>query len=329
MIERDFSPRDLKEAFFPVTQRPLRWVDMYNRQHPILGYKALVDDLGNHISIVSGRYKLVTNEDAYSLAKYVIKGVFQTAKLSDFKCYNIYMPTTRSSCRIDLIIPGSERNPFEGGRDTWTPFLRISNSYNHTCVLSYEVGFCRSICLNGVIFGNNGVKISFDHNSQVSQHTIAEQIVNQAYKKIGDIERLWTNVRNKLTVLRKIQVPIGMWLAVFCKIFNVRIETENISPKRLEMLIDKKESLINSAKEYAAEMGETAYGLLNMLTDYASYPVGVFAPHNYVHAYQRKVGQWADEFISASSAANFNLNKYVGLENMETAVKLKELKIEK
>ena len=51
------------------------------------------------------------------------------------------MPQSISSCRIDLIIPYSQDNPFADKKDTWTPFIRISNSYNRTLVLKYEIGF--------------------------------------------------------------------------------------------------------------------------------------------------------------------------------------------
>lgn len=91
----------------------------------------------------------MTNQQAYDQASDIMKKVFQTTRLEDLICLNVTMPSSRSFCHIDLIHKDADFLPWEN--DKWTAFLRITNSYNRTRLLRFEPGFCRWICLNGMI----------------------------------------------------------------------------------------------------------------------------------------------------------------------------------
>lgn len=125
MIEREAEHFEFNEAFFPVEEQPI-YCDVRGRHRVIPGYKAIIDEeRGNTLSVVSDKYNLVYNADAYKMADYVIKVIFEGKTLQDFDCYNILMPQTRGHCRMDLILPNNFNHLFGKKNESWTPFVRI------------------------------------------------------------------------------------------------------------------------------------------------------------------------------------------------------------
>ncbi len=53
-----------------------------------------------------------------------------------------------------------------GPSDTYTPFARITNSYNGSRALRIAVGFMRTHCENGVIFEEEAATVSVPHTRQ-------------------------------------------------------------------------------------------------------------------------------------------------------------------
>ncbi len=48
---------------------------------------------------------------------------------TDFKAYNVRMPNSKGACIIDLIIPADSKDPFMTHGESYTPFIRIWNSF--------------------------------------------------------------------------------------------------------------------------------------------------------------------------------------------------------
>ncbi len=324
MIQRDWNKLSLKDAFFPVFRERVFWKDGQGRERLIPNSYTLVDNHGYPLSVVSDKYNVVNNEDAYHWADYVIRGVFPGHSLSEFECFNMYMPRTRASCRIDLIIPQSYRYPFGEELDSWVPFIRISNSYNKTITLKYEIGFCRWICKNGLIFGQRGLTLSFNHNQKISEKQIRKTIV-ASRREIGEIESLWNVFENKLHQLKKITVPKKAWLPIYCKAFGVDATKEELTKGQVDIMTDRACKIIKTSDEYAEELGENAYALMNVLTDFASFPVGTNNASTVVHGYQRKVGSWVNDFLVETNKEDFSLDKYIGEHAQASANRLNEL----
>ena len=326
MVKRKWQEADIKQAFFPVIeQNDIYWFDKSDHPYYINGYKAIVN--GNNkrtFAVVSNNYHLVLNEDAYKMADYFIKGIFNGLTLNDFKPFNVYLSKTKSSCRIDLIMPNSPFKAFGKDTERFIPFVRISNSYNKTVSLKYEIGFCRWMCLNGCIFGGKSMTFSFAHNKEITNKQINIWI-EDTRKDIGQINNLWIAYEAKLKHLKEIDFPQSMVLPIFCKIFDIKVEKKERSQKRDENLALKANVIINASKEYFNEMGNNAYALYNVLTDYASYPLGGNISTNFTHGYQRRVGSWIDEFIQESGKEDFSLSKYIGDEAMDIAFHLESI----
>jgi hypothetical protein len=164
--------------------------------------------------VVTEEYKLVTNEAAYVMADEVMQKVFHTTQLSDMECLNITMPKSRSFCQIDLIHNTADFSPWE--RDKWTAFLRISNSYNRTRPLRFELGFCRWICLNGIIFGSKSVEFSYAHTRRGMDR------VDRFAENIGDIRQLETALTERMHHLKRYHVPPREMLPLLCRAFDIR-----------------------------------------------------------------------------------------------------------
>jgi hypothetical protein len=159
-----WTERDIRDAFFPVELRPI-YVDRLDRSNDyrrLERHFAVMDlERGHAFAVVTDDYKLITNEKAYEMAAPTMKKVFRATEIEDLACFNITMPKSRSFCHIDLIHRRSDFAPWEN--DTWSAFLRITNSYNRTRRLRFELGFCRWICLNGMIFGAKSIEFSYSH----------------------------------------------------------------------------------------------------------------------------------------------------------------------
>lgn len=311
-VQRDWTPADTGKAFFPVAVRPAFWMDAERKQHYIPGQKVLVDVERDYpLAVVSERYRLVTNEEAYREADVIVRGVFDGCTLDDFRCYNIMMPSTRSSCRMDFIIPHSRFSAFGDRRESYTPFLRISNSYNRTLVLRYEIGFCRWICLNGCIFGGRSYTATFVHSLQKKRRSVHEAIA-EARRTIGSIDEIWVALERKLTALSGIAVPFDLALPVFCQVFGVPdVDKEEVSLSVADKHAARAEHFIEQARSYYDELGANAYALFNALTDFASFPDGQTMASTFVHGYQRKVGAWADDVVAAAKGRDFVFGKTV------------------
>jgi hypothetical protein len=304
---RAWEPRDPSVAFFPVEMRPLFMQNLGGA----VGYQklkrhfAVVDVQREHsFSVVTEDYELVTNEAAYKKAAEVMGKVFHTTKMSDMECLNVTMPKTRSFCHIDLIHKSSDFSPW--AQDRWTAFLRISNSYNRTRLLRFELGFCRWICLNGMIFGSKSIEFSYAH-TRGAQDQVARFVEN-----IGDIRRLEAKLTEKLHQLKRYHVPEREMLPLLCRAFDIKATKDVLDKKkRVDDLVALRDQAERLTKAYFSEMGAHGYAALNVLTDCASRPTGVIAPEASMHGLQQKAGNWMDDFISAIQHPEFSFDSYL------------------
>ena len=287
MIERKWKPENhkLEDAFFPVELCDLKFVypaetDLFGkvvRTKDVLakGHKAVVDINKCHVfATVTDKYKLVTNEDAYKWAEPVVGAVFNRSQLKNFECFNVRMTATRSSCCIDLIRKLEGGNvvsfqPFKAD-DPWTAFIRIINSYNKTACLKYQLGFCRWICQNGMIFESKSVDFVFTHTKGiVSEARIRQQLAAAARERIGEIRSLEDQFIAKLQNLRKYAVPQNVMLALACKVFNLHLtrdEAEKMSDVERKRAMKFVQKIKNDTREYYGQFGANAYAAMNVLT---------------------------------------------------------------
>lgn len=313
-MERNWAAMDPAVAFFPVALKPVfievtgKEGDLFNASayQALPRHQAVVDSQGGHVfAVVTEDYHLVTNQQAYALAAEALKSVFDFTALEDMECLNVTMPKSRSFCHIDLIHKGSDFEPWQN--DRWVPFVRITNSYNRTRRLRFEIGFCRWICLNGLIFGGKSVEISFAHTKQLQDG------MRRWQENLGDIKTLEQLFVGQLRNLQRFHVPARWMLPLACKVFDVRLPSDTpIKPRRADELRQFRQAIADLASDYFVKMGEQGYAALNVLTDYASRPVGVIAPETMMDGFQHKAGDWINDFTKQIESREFSFDTYLG-----------------
>jgi len=325
---KSWKPVDPSKAFFPVELRPVyiealdpraAGNDLFSAGfQPLPRHQAVVDiDRGSAFAVVTEDYKLITNKAAYDLAADAMKAVFKMTDLENMQCLNVTMPRTRSFCHIDLVHSESDFEPW--GKDRWTPFVRITNSYNRTRRLKYELGFCRWVCLNGLIFGSKSVEISFAHTRSL------DDSLKRWEENLEEIQALESQFVSQLRNLQRYHVPSKYMLPLACKVFDVCVlKGQEIKPKRAEGLLVFRKHISSLTTQYFDEMGEHGYAALNTLTDYASRPTGVIAPEAVMDAMQHKAGDWINDFVQQIERREFSFEDYLG-EFVESAEMIAEL----
>ena len=158
------SPRrtDLREILFPVELRALHFLDEKDRPVVLDTHRAVINaNTGQHLGVVGAGYRLVTNEEALKFGRQCASELFGAAH-SNLEIFNIHTPARPNFCRIDLIHKGYEVNVFR--QEVYLPFLRLTNSYNASRALRFDIGYCRQLCLNGVIFESEVIEFRFPHS---------------------------------------------------------------------------------------------------------------------------------------------------------------------
>jgi hypothetical protein len=306
-LSKNWQPKDPEVAFFPVETRPLFMpVSGRNDQFTKLDRHFAVVDVEKEIAfaVVTDDYELVTNKQAYQMADEVMRKVFQTTKAEDMQCLNVTMPKTRSFCYIDLIHKSSDFSPWEN--DKWTAFLRIGNSYNRTRLLRFELGFCRWICMNGMIFGSKSIEFSYAHTRRGMNR------VARFEDNIGDIRKIEAALTENLHQLKRYYVPQTEMLPIVCKAFDISATKEDMTkPRRVEALAAMRDQVRGLTESYFTGLGPHGYAALNVLTDFASRPKGVIAPEASMHGLQQKASNWMEGFISAIKTPDFSFDNYL------------------
>jgi hypothetical protein len=302
-----WAEREIGDAFFPVELRPVYVdrLDNTNDYRKLDRHFAVMDlERANAFAVVTNEYKLITNEKAYEMAADAMKRVFEVTKLEDLACLNITMPKSRSFCHIDLIHSSADFSAWEN--DKWTAFLRITNSYNKTHRLRFELGFCRWICMNGMIFGARSIEFSYAHTRRGMDN------VHRFSDNIGDIRKLETLLVEQLHHLKRFYVPKEKMLSLFCRVFDLRIDANALKNRqRVSQLLEIKQQVSELIERYFGGMGPHGYAALNVLTDYATRPTGVISPEASINGLQQKTSDWMQGFISAISESSFSFDDYL------------------
>lgn len=311
MIIRETHVFDPAETFFPVELRPIflknssSVMDSKHIYTKLPRHKAVVDiERNNAFAVVTDEYKLITNRYAFELAKDVMEKVFKMTTIEDMVCFNIIMPSKRSFCHIDLIHKSADFSPWED--DKWTAFIRITNSYNRSRRLRYELGFCRWICKNGMIFGDKSIEFSYAHTKKEVEN------IDRFVHNIGDIRKLETKLIEELTQLKRYHVPEKQMLPILCRAFDIKVTDEVYKKqRRIESLSQMRDQVNKLTEKYFSQMGQHGYAALNVLTDYASRPEGVISQEASINRLQQKANNWMKNFIFSIQDVNFNFKKYV------------------
>ncbi len=300
---------NIDELLFEVKEMP---VFLPGRETPVPGFRAITGYLEKEqydkptvFSIVSGNYHLVKNSQALDLAGKLYKKLFPGASMANFVIFNIIAPNTKSFCDIDIIDKHYEVNIWK--KEVYLPFIRVQNSYNRFSALRFDLGFCRKLCDNGVIYEQNTINLKYNHTKAIMG------IEDFTHVDTSHFNNLVESFKQKILFTAEITVPLEFFTAMAAKVLGKSFAVDDHDPATKWEATKKLEEfawIISILKDkYKTEFGETAYTLYNVATDYAS---NIKHPATSVNSLQWRIGYWLHEFDHAVRQPNFNWHDHLG-----------------
>ena len=297
------------EIFFPVQIGPLcvKVGDGKNAEYiELTGRQAVVEsETRRVISVVSDRYRLVTNQEALRYAQESCKTAFGEFSEAEWRIH-LYTPPSRAWCRIDLEHMSSQLEfstiPGRDIPDVFGPFVRVVNSYDRSHALSIEIGFMRKVCRNGLVLPKSAARFRVKH----SETDIAEKVKFEIERKA--FSDLKGDFLGMVGPLRQVEIPSIHFVPILCSALKIKKPEE---PTLAEegawvRLIDDFKSL---SYRYIDELGETAYALLNCVSEVATRPFGTVRRER--HSLQRLAGEWLVDFSQRCEVQGFDVGEYV------------------
>ena len=280
---------NISELLFPVNCEP---VFLENQNKPIPGFKAISATIPQKgevtFSVVSNNYELITNDQALEMGRVIHKKLFPNATTDTFEVFNVIAPETKSFCQIDIIDRNYALNIW--GKELYLPFVRIQNSYNRTRILKFNIGFCRKLCDNGVIFEQGTVSVNFRH-TKTSFKGLDINTINVSHLKKFE-EDFIQKAKKSVTI----EIPRKYFIPLAAKVLNRNFNLLEKNEQKKKLVIEKLNEFIGLIELYSERyiitehMGETAYAFFNVITHYVSNNDNLQA--NTINGLQAKCGNW-------------------------------------
>ena len=307
---------EFESLMFPVELRPVYTnikINGIKYQKDIPSSRVVVNKVsGKPLGVVSKNYKLVTNEEAVEMGKQCCAELFDSNGAANIEVFNVDAPSTGSYCHIDLVHRGYVTKLMWGEEqsDIYIPYVRITNSYNTSRALRFDIGFCRKVCLNGVIFGAETIRLTFSH----VKHRLTNDIRFVLQKK--KIGKLFEDFKSYTDKLKNYHIPRKQALNLIRVLFRIKDESEINFESEKEDLVEYDvllRILDCRLDKYIRELGENGYALFNAVTDIASHTIDknrYFRRHE-IHAMQRLAGNWINSFQKEIERPDFDIDSYL------------------
>ena len=304
---------DLNTVIFPTSLKSICFEedssDETKRYILIKGRKAIVNiELRQALGVVSDSYRLVSNELAIEYGKKCMSLLFPAVNTNKFKIFNIITPSTRSSCHIDLIYEGYEVNIFK--KEVYLPLIRVTNSYNTSKALKFNIGFCRKICDNGVIFESEVIEFYFSHTKNQIKESIEFDIKSNSLKNLEEKFTQHLNQLNKTEIDQKYVIPL------VCKVlelsFDIDAKNGKIKAMELNRFKEFRREIDELTDKYFKSLENTVYAVFAIITDYGSNnEQGDKRKALKINGFQKRAGNWLESFNKTYSAYGFSWNNYL------------------
>lgn len=301
-LEEVLYETDLQPVYFGYIFPDKKAPQLTENKH----YRAVVNlNSGKMVSIVSRNYRLITNREALEMGKDIFVQLVPGLKRKELIPYKVLAPKSLSSVHIDLI--HQDVNFHIPEQETWLPFLRVTNSYNRSQALAFEVGFVKKLCSNGVLFNKNTMKLKYihDRNRQI-------RLISDA----GEIFSFSARFGSMCEQLRTIPVPTENIFPLVCLILkiNLRKLTGKQFQPRARLLQKLRSRIREQTISYGKSLGLNAYTAFNIASDLVShndlYPVFP-AYHFNIRSLFTRPATWMEDFIPKTRQSGFNLKTYL------------------
>lgn len=309
-------------ACFSVSRQPVyaprRRAEGLFADHPGListkRFVAVVDDEREEIvGVVGQSYRLITNADAYEAGTRIFQTLFPDAarETTAFRLLRVDVPQLRSRCEVDLVHDLFHPELFE--QETWLPFLRVTNSYDTSRALRYDIGFVRSACSNGVIFQGKVVKVRISH-TQGAERALQDPV---RFQPLADsLRAIEAEFIGYLRALSAVPVPSLYVAPLATQALGLTFDVD--SPDREKRTRERKRfdeyrgQLRPLVRSYTESLGSTAYAAFNVATDYATNTLGQSPKgRQRVGSLQTHIGEWLRTFGEEARAPGFHVDQHL------------------
>jgi hypothetical protein len=216
-------------------------------------------------------------------------------------------PRTLSCAHIDLMHRTHVLNYYDtavGKDDPFTPFLRVTNSFNGARALRFDIGFMRKHCSNGVIFAEEVATIRASHSKEA---------LNQLKIEITSrtLPQMWDEFSKFLTTVRSIGMTPEQSALALNTVLHLPEAKLSDKPVRQEGLQALAVDLTSRLTSYRQELGPNAYALFNTLTDTASRPPKSVHFQKNRDTIEKRSGRWLKELAKQSQTTGFDLDEWI------------------
>jgi len=274
------------------------------RHIPAPHRKALIAaDTGRILGIVGESYRVFTNQQAIDLCKQFCREAFPDTTASEWIYEVGHGPSTRSWAALDIRHRSHTMNllGLQGGpSDTYTPFARITNSYNGSCALRIDVGFMRKHCENGVIFEQEAATVSVPHTRQ-GIHAIK---IASPFK---GMDALCEKFRETINGVRAVGVTRDEARDLVRQVIGWPTLPEDPKPFEQSDQETLDADLESRLQGYLHELGENAYAAFNTMTDIARPPPQSSRFRRDRPNLERRAGAWLRDFKEVASRPGFTI----------------------
>jgi hypothetical protein len=301
----------IQDLLFGVDQVPVEAVigtNGHTRRITIPGKKALVNQRTGYIlGVVSRDYRVVTNQEAVDLAREACRIAFPGVSPMEWEAKRATAPRTLSYAHIDLMHRTHVLNYWDTEikkDDPFTPFLRVTNSFNGARALRFDIGFMRKHCSNGVIFEEEVATIRASHSKEALDQLKIEIQSRSLPKMWDEFSKFLTNVRNIDMTPEQSNLALNT-------VLRLPDPKPDDKPARKEGLNSLASDFSTRLAGYRRELGPNAYAVFNTLTDIAARPPENPQFQKNRDTIEKRSGRWLKELARQSQATGFNLNAWI------------------
>lgn len=301
----------VQDLLFDVDQVPIEAVIGSNgrtRRISIPGKKALVNQrTGLVLGVVSRDYRVVTNHEAVNLARDVCEQAFPGLSSVEWEAKRAAAPSTLSYAFIDLMHRTHVLNYWDSEikrDDPFTPFLRVTNSFNGARALRFDIGFMRKHCSNGVIFEEEVATIKASHSKEALAQLKIE-ITSHS------LPQMWDEFSKFLSSVRSISMDNDQSTLALKTVLHLPDPKPEDKPSRVEGLNALSQDFFSRLEGYRQELGSNAYAVFNTLTDIAARPPESTHFQKNRDTIEKRSGRWLKELARQSRIAGFDLNAWI------------------
>jgi hypothetical protein len=260
---------------------------------------------GQIISIVSNNYRLIPNKEALKMGIDVFKQLFPFIDEKELIPFRVIAPKSLASVHIDLIHKDVNFSVWE--QETWLPFIRITNSYNRSYALSFEVGFVKKLCSNGVLFDKKTMKLKYTHDK------------NREIRLLNDIQEILKTSSlfgKQCQKLHGYNLSRNDMFPLLCHILkiNLKVPDEKKIVSKAMNLEKLNRIVLEQTAAYEAINGLNAYTAFNVATDIVSHNEKYKVIPGYyfnVRSFFTRPTVWMEDFSDKIAELDFSLDKYL------------------